>query len=93
GLGKLHARRDHLHVDRVDNGAHESCPNIATVDHSEIEVVKRDGATFHIIKGLDDLLDQSFRTGKLFSELGVSWAISPQPYDMTNYDHYPYGGK
>ena len=75
------------------NGAHESCPNIAAVDRREIEVVERDGATFHIIKGLDDLLDRSFRTGKLFSELGGSWAISTQPYDMANYDHYPHGGR
>ena len=75
------------------NGAHESCPNIVTVDRSEIEVVERDGATFHIIKDLDDLLDRSFRTGKLFSELGASWAISTQPYDLANYDHYPHGGR
>ncbi|MDE2800465.1 MAG: hypothetical protein OXI94_17520, partial [Gemmatimonadota bacterium] len=74
-------------------GAHESCPNIATVDHREIEVVKRDGATFHIIRGLDNLLDRSSRTGKLFSELGTSWAISTQPYDMANYNHYPHGDK
>lgn len=71
------------------NGAHESCPEIVQVSDKHVEVAKRGDSTFHIITGLDDLLDQSFREGKLFSELGVEWAIATKPFDMTGYNHYP----
>jgi len=71
------------------NGAHESCPNIVDHPDDQIEVVERKGTTFHIVKGMDSFLDQSFREGKLFSELDVPWAVSTQPFDLTNYSHYP----
>jgi predicted dehydrogenase len=71
------------------NGAHESCREIIQVADKYIDVAERDDSTFHIITGLDDLLNQSFREGKLFSELGAEWAIATEPIDMTDYDSYP----
>ena len=71
------------------NGAHESCPTITTAPKDQIEIITRDNTTFHVIKGLDDLIDQSFREGKLLSELGVSWAKASEPFDMKGYAHFP----
>lgn len=73
------------------NGAHESCPAITTVPKDLTDTVTRDNTTFHVIQGLDDLMDQCFREGKLISELGVSWAKASQPFDMKGYARFPSG--
>ena len=71
------------------NGAHESCPEITNISDDFIDATDRDGDLFHIVRGLDELLDQSFEEKKLFSELGAEWGVASTPFDMTNYDHFP----
>ncbi len=79
------------------NGAHESCPEVIPMPEAFIEeVVKRnpDGTEdrFQTVKGIVDLIDQSFEEGKLFSELGVAWAEATSPFDLHGYGYFP-GGK
>lgn len=71
------------------NGAHESCPEITNIPDDHIDATDRNGDLFHIVRGLDDLLDQSFEEKKLFSELGTEWGTSSTPFDMTHYNHFP----
>ncbi|MDA0711189.1 MAG: Gfo/Idh/MocA family oxidoreductase [bacterium] len=71
------------------NGAHESCPEIATIPGEFVGTVDRTGDVFRVVQGLDDLLDRSFQEKKLFSELGSKWARPSRAFTMSNYRHYP----
>jgi len=71
------------------NGAHESCPEIHDIPASAYQEVVTDRGTFRIVDGLDELVHRSADEGKLFSELGVSWAKRNDVFDVTGYNHYP----
>ena len=82
-----------LEVGRVQtlciNGAHESCPDVTSIPQSEIREVTRDDSRFIVVDGLDQLLVKSADEGRLFSELGVSWATARDAFDMTGYGRFP----
>jgi len=74
------------------NGAHESCPDIATLPQDAVEAVRSpSGDRFLVLNGLDDLIHRSAEEEKLFSELGVAWARPTQPFDLEGYACYPGG--
>lgn len=71
------------------NGAHESCPEVHDFPAEEVETVMKGEDKFLQVKGLLELLQQSADEGKLFSELGVGWAVASEAYGLEGYDHFP----
>ena len=78
------------------NGAHESCPDIATIPANFISrkpVLNEEGeptedmATF--VTGIDSLMDTAFSEAKLFSEINAPWGRKTAPFSMKNYSAYP----
>ncbi|MCZ6634524.1 MAG: Gfo/Idh/MocA family oxidoreductase [bacterium] len=74
------------------NGAHESCPDIVPFPPDLIETVEEDTsdglATFYYVRGLDELMHQCAKEGRLFSELDAKWAVQTRPFDLTGYDRF-----
>jgi predicted dehydrogenase len=76
------------------NGAHESS-EINQIDSSLISSITiKDGytkaeSTQHVIKGIDAVVFESFEKEKLFSELGVPWAIGGKVVSLENYRNFP----
>ena len=73
------------------NGAHESCPKVHDIPESEVADVSHNDQKFRVVNGLEELIHQSADEGKLFSELGVSWAEKSGVFEMNNYNHFPAG--
>ncbi len=76
------------------NGAHESS-EIHQIDSSLIySKTVKDGytqaeSTQHVIRGIDTVVFESFEKEKLFSELGVPWAVKGKLVPLGNYSHFP----
>ncbi len=71
------------------DAAHESCSEIHTIPDTAVERVDRDGDCFRVVDGMDDLLIEGAKQDKLFSEMGVPWAVSTAPFDTSGYRAYP----
>jgi len=71
------------------NGAHESCPDILPIPTDRVSTVENEDDRFTVVKEMDDLIHQSVAEGKLFSELGVDWAVRTETYDLTDYREFP----
>jgi predicted dehydrogenase len=74
------------------NGAHESSrvnPFPAEICHR----IPTDNDSFRtVVDGLDSAIDKCFDEGKMFSELGVDWAVPGDYIDMVGYNCFN-GGK
>ncbi|HCE46316.1 MAG TPA: hypothetical protein DET40_22450 [Lentisphaeria bacterium] len=76
------------------NGAHESS-EIHQIDEKLIYVQTiKDAYTHaeskqHTVKGIDALVMESYEKEKLFSELGVPWAVKGKVFNLENYTHFP----
>lgn len=76
------------------NGAHDSS-EINQLDSSlRYSITVKDGytqaeSTQHVIKGIDAVVFESFEKEKLFSELGVPWAVKGKIVSLENYNHFP----
>lgn len=70
------------------NGAHESCPEVHDIPKSEIREVEHGGHKFLVVNGLLELLHESADAGKLFSEMGVSWAKGSERFEMAGYERF-----
>ena len=71
------------------NGAHESCPDVHGFPPSVVSEVSRGDQRFRVVAGLEELLHQSADEGKLFSELGLTWAKESEPYSLRDYSYFP----
>ncbi|MFA6291837.1 MAG: Gfo/Idh/MocA family oxidoreductase [Victivallales bacterium] len=76
------------------NGAHESS-EIHQIDSSLLySIAVKDGytkveSTQHVIRGIDAVVFEAFEKEKLFSELGVPWAVKGKIISLENYSHFP----
>ena len=71
------------------NGAHESCPEVHGFPAETVQTVMKRDSKFLVVDGLLDLLHRSADEGKLFSEMGVSWAKAGKVYELSGYNHFP----
>ncbi len=71
------------------NGAFESFGPPAAIPESVISSEINDLGPVRCIPGFLDLAEQACREMKLFSELGVDWAQSGAPVDVSNYTAFP----
>ncbi len=76
------------------NGAHEAS-KINQIDDKLVFVqTVKDAYTQleskqHAVKGMDAAVMESYNKEKLFSELGVPWAIRGSVFNLENYTHFP----
>jgi predicted dehydrogenase len=82
------------------NAAHESCPCIARFPAELIRAEIAPETTpspsptgmFKRVNGLDASLRQAYENEKLFSEMGVAWAVRGKPFRLQDYKHFPQPG-
>jgi predicted dehydrogenase len=71
------------------NAAFESCGKINSIA-SEYIIRSELGDTIKTsIKSIDELLTVAHNSGRLFSEVGVGWAVPSKPFDVDNYTKFP----
>ncbi len=76
------------------NGAHESS-EIHQIDEKLIYVAElKDAYTQsvskqHIVRGISEIVKESYDKEKLFSELGVPWAVKGNIFPLENYSRFP----
>ncbi len=74
------------------NGAHESSV-VNRIPAKLCHRVPTDNESFRtVVDGLDAAIDKCFAEGKMFSEIGLDWAVSGEYIGMIGYDHFD-GGK
>lgn len=73
------------------NGAHESCGDVRTIPDAFVRTVNKEGDPFRVVDGMDDLIRRGAEEGKLFSEMGVTWAVASEEFLTTGYDSFPRG--
>ena len=71
------------------NAAHESCPEIQTIPASAVESVDKNGDSFRVVKGMDDLIRQGAEKDRLFTEMGAEWAVATGDFNTDGYTAYP----
>ena len=69
------------------NGAFESAGYPASI--TDFSRKKTAQGTARIIPGIEALSEQAFRQQKLFSELGVEWAVASEPISLSGYGSFP----
>ncbi|HBC85873.1 MAG TPA: hypothetical protein DCZ94_02855 [Lentisphaeria bacterium] len=76
------------------NGVHESS-EIHQIDEKLIHVLTiKDAYTqteskLHVAKGVGEIVKDAYDKEKLFSELGVTWAVKGKVFPLENYTHFP----
>ncbi len=75
------------------NGAHDSS-EIHQIDSNLLHSITvgkapAEKSIQHVINGIDAVVFESFEKEKLFSELGVPWAVKGKVVHLTNYNHFP----
>jgi predicted dehydrogenase len=70
------------------NGAHESS-DVVALPCDFIAKVEKNGSELSFIKGIEEIVCEAFAKGKLFSELGVSWAKKGKRIELASYTHFP----
>ena len=74
------------------NGAHES----SAINQFPAEICHRTptaNESFRtVVDNIDEIIEESYKTGKMFSELGVDWAVPGEYIDTTEYKSFE-GGK
>lgn len=70
------------------NGAWESSNGPHGVPMEYVTREPKDDSIFTGLNGIPELLDQSYATGKLLSELGAPWAKESDWFDVTGYREF-----
>lgn len=70
------------------NGAWESSNGPHEIPTDYVTREPKDDSIFTGLNGIPELLDQSYATGKLFSELNVPWAQPSDWFDVTGYREF-----
>lgn len=73
------------------NGAHEAT-DVVPIPDKYVRVVENNHSTLCVAEGIAEAVLDGARQGKLFSELGVSWARPAGRFDLCDYQHFA-GGK
>jgi predicted dehydrogenase len=71
------------------NGAYESAGRVRPVPAERVGRTGEGEMTFTLIDGIDEAITRCGREGKLFSDIGVSWAETTEPFDLDGYDGFP----
>jgi predicted dehydrogenase len=71
------------------NGAFESSKLTHGITSRYIRCFEHQDSMRTVVNGLDQYLLTGYEQGKLFSELGVPWAIKTEPFDMAGYTSFP----
>lgn len=71
------------------NGAHESCTEITSIPEGHISRSEQNDDEFTVVAGMDEAIHRSFKEGKLFSELGVDWAVETEVFSLEGYGGFP----
>lgn len=67
------------------NGVLESSKRIFKIAQSQLNYCETETAK---IKGIDAIIENAAEHGKLFSELGVEWAVSTKPFSLQGYQKF-----
>jgi predicted dehydrogenase len=67
------------------NGAFTSSGGTYAIPKEALDIWQEGGTEYTRIKQIEELFKQAGEEGKLLSEIGVSWAVSTKPVNMTNY--------
>ena len=68
------------------NGAFESAGQPTSIAFAKKEL---EHETMRVVDGIKELGEQACRERRLFSELGVDWAMPSAPIDLSGYGHFP----
>lgn len=71
------------------NTAFESSGKVHEIDNKYITRIEQGDTIKTIINNIDELLQRAHVSGKLFSELGVEWAVCPRQFNCHNYTMFP----
>jgi predicted dehydrogenase len=102
-IGTLQGKAEHycsLEIARSQtlcvNGMHESCPQIFEIPATEIfeKEIPADANSpqadhLKVVRGIDNIINQAYQTGKLFSEMNIKWSESTQSFNLEGYNHFP----
>lgn len=70
------------------NGLHESSP-IHPFPGELVETIEEGEEQRTVVNGLEDVLEEAYREGKLLSEAGVPWARPGSEFDLVDYASFP----
>ncbi len=70
------------------NGAHESS-RIIPLEAGLLDRKHFENSFLTVIHGIDEIIAESFEKEKLFSEIGVPWAVKGKKTDLRNYHFFP----
>ena len=70
------------------NTAFESSGKIHNINSKHIIRTEQGDTIKTIINNIDRLLQEAHVNGRLFSELGVEWAVSPKSFNCQNYTKF-----
>ncbi|MCP4645764.1 MAG: Gfo/Idh/MocA family oxidoreductase [bacterium] len=73
----------------LSNGAYESAGGIRPVPEEFVSRKKLDSGEAAVIDGIDDLIVEAARDGRLLSECGLPWATPTEPFDLAGYGAFP----
>lgn len=71
------------------NGAFESAGNVKTIPDDFIKSEHRNGTKQLSINNIENIMEDSFRSNSLFSELGVPWSKCSKKFNLAGYDKFP----
>ncbi|HZJ82745.1 MAG TPA: Gfo/Idh/MocA family oxidoreductase [Clostridia bacterium] len=72
----------------ASNGAFESCGRTIKIPEEHL-IIEPEGDTITtLIKDLDRIFHRAISEGKLFSEIGVEWAVKTKPFPMEGYSDF-----
>ena len=70
------------------NAAFESSKAARQIPADYLAIGDADGDQSVYVKGIEDIVDEGFRTRKLFSEMGVPWAHKTEPFETESYTEF-----
>jgi predicted dehydrogenase len=74
------------------NGAFESAGAVHSIPARHIREIEHGDSIKTTISGIDQTITVCHDNGKLFSEIGVSWAQGSKPLEMDGYSEFPSRG-
>jgi predicted dehydrogenase len=71
------------------NGAFESSGRVHLVPSRWVGRTGSGGDARLVIEGIDEAIARCGREGRLFSDIGVPWAVRTEPFDLAGYGNFP----
>ncbi|MDG0810115.1 Gfo/Idh/MocA family protein [Cohnella rhizosphaerae] len=73
----------------VANGAFESAGEIRGIAADFVRLSDAADEPGAYIEGIETAMKEAFAAGKLLSETGLPWAVTPEPFDLREYRRFP----